>query len=138
MTKLRVTLLTSFIALILFQFIIGFRDFEDYLIVFIFILFLNDLYSKIKGPQVILLKKERMNRLLMSAIFLGLFLQPFVFDSVNISNNMRGMLYKLGFVLWAQIFLIDSFLHYKQTHSKQWLVFANLAILMIIVGAFLG
>lgn len=127
-----------FSILMLFQFLVGFRDFEDYLVVFIFVLFLNDLYFKIKSPPSIQFQVERLKRLAMSAVFLVLFLLPFIFDSVNVSNATRLMLYKLGFVLWAQVFLIDSFLHYKQTHSKQWLVFANLAMLMIIVGAFVG
>lgn len=138
MTKVKLVLLMCFSLLMLFQFLVGFRDFEDYLVVFIFVLFLNDLYFKIKRPQTIHFQEERLKRLAMSAVFLVLFLLPFIFDSVNVSNATRLTLYKLGFVLWAQVFLIDSFLHYKQTHSKQWLVFANLAMLMIIVGAFVG
>lgn len=138
MTKVKLVLLMCFSTLMLFQFLVGFRDFEDYLVVFIFVLFLNDLYFKIKRPQTINFQEERLKRLAMSAVFLVLFLLPFIFDSVNVSNATRLTLYKLGFVLWAQVFLIDSFLHYKQTHSKQWLVFANLAMLMIIVGAFVG
>lgn len=138
MTKIKLVLLISFSTLMLFQFLIGFRDFEDYLVVFIFVLFLNDLYFKIKRPQTIQYQEERNKRLTMSVVFLALFLLPFVFDSVNVSDATRLTLYKLGFVLWAQVFLIDSFLHYKQTHSKQWLVFANLAVLMIIVGAFIN
>jgi len=138
MTKVKLVLLMCFSILMLFQFLVGFRDFEDYLVVFIFVLFLNDLYFKIKRPQTIHFQEERLKRLAMSAVFLVLFLLPFIFDSVNVSNATRLTLYKLGFVLWAQVFLIDSFLHYKQTHSKQWLVFANLAMLMIIVGAFVG
>ena len=138
MTRLKLVLLISFSVLMLFQFLIGFRDFEDYLVVFIFVLFLNDLYFKIKRPQTLHFQEERIKRLAMSTVFLGLFLLPFIFDSVNVSNATRLTLYKLGFVLWAQVFLIDSFLQYKQTHSKQWLVFANLAMLMIIVGAFIS
>jgi hypothetical protein len=127
MTRLKLVLLVSFSVLMLFQFLIGFRDFEDYLVVF-----------KIKRPQTLHFQEERIKRLAMSTVFLGLFLLPFIFDSVNVSNATRLTLYKLGFVLWAQVFLIDSFLQYKQTHSKQWLVFANLAMLMIIVGAFIS
>ena len=122
----------------LFQFLVGFRDFEDYLIVFIFILFLNDLYTKISRPHNVLFHEERVKRLLMSAVFLLLFLMPFAFDSFNVSDGMRLTCYKLGFVLWAQIFLLDSFIHYKETHSKQWLVFANTAAIMIIIGAFVS
>lgn len=138
MTRLKLVLLISFSVLMLFQFLIGFRDFEDYLVVFIFVLFLNDLYFKIKRPENNLFKGERIKRLAMSALFLALFLLPFIFDSVNVSNATRLTLYKLGFVLWAQVFLIDSFLQYKETHSKQWLVFTNLAMLLIIFGAFVG
>lgn len=138
MTRIKLVLLVSFSLLMLTQFLIGFRDFEDYLVVFIFVLFLNDLYFKIKKPTNIQFMEERSQRLLMSVVFLCLFLTPFLFDSVNVSDAARLTLYKLGFVLWAQIFLIDSFLHYKQTHSKQWLVFANTAMLMIIVGAFIN
>ncbi|MFA6238794.1 MAG: hypothetical protein WC635_15770 [Bacteriovorax sp.] len=138
MTRLKLVLLLSFSSLMLFQFLVGFRNFEDYLVVFIFILFLNDLYFKIKRPEHTQFQEERIKRLVMSAVFLGLFLLPFIFDSVNVSDSTRLTLYKLGFVLWAQVFLIDSFLHYKQTHSKQWLVFANMAVLMIVVGAFIN
>lgn len=138
MTRIKLALLISFCTLIIFQFLIGFRDFEDYLVAFIFILFLNDLYFKIKRPDSNQFQSERVSRLVMSIVFFGLFCLPFIFDSVNVSNETRLMLYKLGFVLWAQVFLIDSFLHYRQTQSKQWLVFANVAVLMVIIGAFIS
>lgn len=136
MPKLKLVLLISFSTLLLFQFLIGFRDFEDYLIVFIFILFLNDLYYKLIRPRPIINGSERMKRVIMSVVFLMLLSMPFVFDTFNVSNAMRLTIYKLGFVLWAQVFLLDSFLHYKETHSKQWLVFTNTALLLILVGAF--
>ncbi|MGZ3789626.1 MAG: hypothetical protein ACXVLQ_13945 [Bacteriovorax sp.] len=138
LTKLKLVLLISFSILLLFQFLVGFRDFEDYLVVFIFVLFLNDLYFKVTKPAHFVLHEERLTRLLMSGVFLVLFSLPFIFDSFNVSNAIRLAIYKLGFVLWAQVFLLDSFLHYKQTHSKQWLVFANTAVLMIIMGAFVN
>ncbi len=72
----------------------------------------------------------------MSVVFLILLSLPIFFDVFNVSNAMRLTIYKLGFVLWAQVFLLDSFLHYKETHSKQWLVFTNTALLLIIAGAF--
>ena len=138
MTRLKLVLLISFSALMLFQSLVGFKNFDDYLVVFIFVLFLNDLYFKIKRPENNLFQSDRIKRLAMSGLFLGLFLLPFIFDSVNVSNTTRLTLYKLGFVMWAQVFLIDSFLQYKQTHSKQWLVITNLAMLFIIFGAFVG
>ncbi len=137
LTKIKLALLLSFCFLILFQSIVGFKDFDDYLIAFIFILFLNDLYCKIKHPSVVHLHQEQTKRRIMSLIFLILFSLPFIFDKFNISDQSRIAIYKLGFVLWGQVFLIDSFLHYKQTHSKQWLVFTSFAALMIIGGAFI-
>lgn len=138
LTKIKLVLIVSFAILMAIQFLAGFRDLEDYLVVFIFVLFLNDLYFKIKKPKTEVYQAERINRLIMSAVFLLLFSIPFIFDSVNVSNETRLTIYKLGFVLWAQVFLIDSFLHYKQTQSKKWLVFANAAVLMIIIGAFVS
>ncbi len=140
LTRLKLVLLLTFSFLMLFQFLVGFRDFEDYLIVFIFVLFLNDLYLKVKRPETLLDHGdgERERRLFMSAVFLMLFTLPFIFDSYNVSNAIRLTIYKIGFVLWAQIFLIDSFLHYKNTQSKQWLVFANTAVLLTIIGAFVN
>jgi hypothetical protein len=137
-TKIKLVLLATFSMLLFFQFLVGFKDFDDYLVILIFILFLNDLYFKIKNPSPSNIQIDRFMRLGMSIVFLILFLLPFLFDSINVSNSTRLTLYKLGFLLWAQVFLIDSFLHYKKTHSKQWLVFANLAMLMIVVGAFIS
>jgi hypothetical protein len=137
-TKIKLVLLATFSMLLFFQFLVGFKDFDDYLVILIFILFLNDLYFKIKNPSPSNVQIDRFMRLGMSIVFLILFLLPFLFDSINVSNSTRLTLYKLGFLLWAQVFLIDSFLHYKKTHSKQWLVFANLAMLMIVVGAFIS
>jgi len=136
MPKLKLVLLISFSTLLLFQFLVGFRDLEDYLIVFIFILFLNDLYYKLIRPRQMISSQERWKRVIMSVVFLILLSLPIFFDVFNVSNAMRLTIYKLGFVLWAQVFLLDSFLHYKETHSKQWLVFTNTALLLIIAGAF--
>jgi len=138
MTRLKLVLLVSFTILLLFQFLVGFKSFEDYLVIFIFVLFLNDLYFKIKRPNAVQFKNDRVKQIAMSAVFLGLFLIPFIFDSVNVSNPARLTLYKLFFVLWSQVFLINTYLHYKETQSKQWLLFANFAMLMIIIGAFVG
>lgn len=137
LTKVKLVLLFSFCLLITFQFFTGFREFEDYLVVFIFILFLNDLFLKINRPFNERNQNEKIKRWVMTLVFLLIYLLPFIFDLTNISNEARLFIYKLGFVLWAQIFLIDSFMHYKQTHSRQWLVFTNTAALMIIAGAFI-
>jgi len=72
LSKIKIALIVSFSALMFTQFLIGFREFEDYLVILIFILFLNDLYTKIKHP-------DRSNtgwgaqRLVMSLIFFVLF-----------------------------------------------------------------
>ena len=138
LTKVKLLLLLSFCTLMIFQLAVGFKDFDDYLIVFIFTLFLNDLHIKIRRPQTIHFQEERNKRFVMSVVFLFLFLLPFVIDAFNVSNGTRLNFYKLGFVLWAQVFLLDSFLQYKQTHSKKWLVFANTAVILIIIGAFVN
>ena len=91
-----------------------------------------------RRPQSIHFQDERNKRFIMSVVFLFLFLLPFLIDAFNVSNGTRLNFYKLGFVLWAQVFLLDSFLQYKQTHSKKWLVFANTAVLLIIIGAFVN
>jgi hypothetical protein len=138
MTKIKFVLLACFSILMSFQFLVGFRELDDYLVGLIFILFLNDLYSKIKQPNNLQLKSEKNKRIIMTLVFIFLLLLPFVFDSVNISNSMRSALYKFGFVLWAEIFLLDAFFHYQKTHSRQWLVFANLALLMIVGVTFIN
>ncbi len=136
--KVKLTLLFLFFFLLLFQYAIGFNAFEDYLIILVFVLFLNDLYVKAKTRQVNFNDQERISRLIMSVVFFVLFLMPFIFDFANFSNGTRFNIYKLGFILWGQIFLLDSYHHYKKTNSKQWLVFTNMAILMILFGAFIS
>lgn len=142
LTRLKLVLLACFSFLVSFQFLIGLRSFEDYFIVFIFILFLNDLYFKLKEPthfsHELSQQDQQKNRIGMSFVFLMLFLMPFLFDLARVSNSARLVVFKIGFVLWSQVFLLDSFLHYKETHSKQWLVFTNTAILLVMVGAFIG
>ena len=118
------------------QVLVGFKDFEDYLIVFLFVLFVNDLYIKLKKPNLLFYHDERIRRSLMTAIFLLLFAIPFVLDVFNISDVTRIFLYRLGFMLWAQVFLLDAFMNYRQTNSRRWLFITNMAVLFIIVGAF--
>jgi hypothetical protein len=136
LTKVRLGLLVSFSLLMILQILIGFKYFEDYLVVFIFTLFLNDLYFKIKWPCLVGNSYEVVKKSLMSVVFFILLMLPFIFDSLNISNGARLVFYKLGFVLWAQVFLIDSFLHYRETHSKRWLAITNLAVFLIVLSAF--
>lgn len=136
-SKVRLSLFVSFLFLICFQALIGFKYFDDYLIVFIFILFINDQFFKYKHPEKInLLNHERKTRMFMSAFFLALFSIPTILEILQVSPLKQLIFYKLAFIIWAQVFLLDAFKHYKETNSKQWLVFANTAMLFIVVGAF--
>jgi hypothetical protein len=141
MTRIKQVLLGIFTLLLLFQVAVGFRNFEDYLVIFVYVLFLNDLYYKIKKPQLENDDEEpiaRRNRIIMSVVFLVLFTLPFLIDSYNVSSRSLLLFYKLGFVLWAQVLLVDSYQHYKQTQSKKWLFFANTAVLLSVISAFVG
>jgi hypothetical protein len=136
MTRIKLALLLSFSILMLGQLLIGFKDFEDYLVAFVFALFINDLYIKLKKPDLNFYHDERIKRSIMSMIFLVLFTLPFMLDVFNVSDLTRLFLYRLGFMLWAQIFLLDAFMNYRQTQSRKWLLITNMAALLIIVGAF--
>jgi hypothetical protein len=141
MSRIKQVLLGIFTLLLVFQIAVGFTNFEDYLVIFVYVLFLNDLYYKIKKPQLDNVDDEsieRRNRIIMSVVFLVLFTLPFLIDSYNVSNRSLLLFYKLGFVLWAQALLIDSYQHYKKTQSKKWLVFANTAVILSVISAFVG
>jgi hypothetical protein len=122
--------------LFVLQIFIGFKYFDDYLIILIFILFLNDQFYKLKHPNINLLIHEQKKRNKISLFLLVIFLIPSIMDHVHLSYAKQLVFYKLGFILWAQAFLVDAYFHYKETHSKQWLLFANTAVLMIVIGAF--
>lgn len=138
LTRIKMALLLAFSTLLLFQFFIGFVSFDDYLIGFVYILFLNDLYIKVKKPDLLFYHDERIKRSVMSLIFLVLFFLPFVLDAFNVTDSSRAFIYRLGFMLWAQIFLLDAFVNYRQTQSKQWLLITNMAALLIVIGAFIN
>jgi heme/copper-type cytochrome/quinol oxidase subunit 4 len=136
LTRIKLALLLSFSSLLLLQLLVGFESFDDYLIVFVYVLFLNDLYIKIKKPDMTFYHDERFKRSIMSIVFLVLFTLPFVLDAFNVADSSRMLIYRLGYMLWAQIFLLDAFVHYRQTQSRKWLIIANMAALFIVVGAF--
>ena len=102
LTRIKLALLLAFSTLLLFQFFIGFVSFEDYLIGFVYILFLNDLYIKVKKPDLLFYHDERIKRSLMSLIFLVLYFLPFLLDAFNLNDTTRTFIYRLGFMLWAQ------------------------------------
>lgn len=136
LTRIKLALLLSFSSLMLLQLIVGFKSFDDYLIVFVYLLFLNDLYIKLKKPDMLFYQDERIKRSIMSGFFLVLFTLPFMLDAFNVTDASRMLMYRLGYMLWAQVFLLDAFMHYRQTQSRQWLIITNTAALFIIVGAF--
>lgn len=136
-SKVKLFLFASFVVLLLTQLIMGFRYLDDYLVPFVFVLFLNDQFFKFKHPEKIyLLKNEKKIRLLMTIFFIVLFSLPALLDYYHVSERIQFFLYKMGFILWAQVFLLDAFNHYKETNSKKWLLFANTAVAMIFIGAF--
>jgi hypothetical protein len=135
LTAIKKLLLMAFSTLLFFQLLVGFVSFDDYLVLFVYVLFLNDLYIKIKKPELLYYHDERLKRSKMSLVFFVLFLLPFVFDAFNVTDVTRLFLYKIGFILWAQIFLLDAFIHYKQTNSKRWLIITNMAVLFIVMGS---
>lgn len=136
LTRIKLVLLLAFTVLMLCQFLIGFNSLEDYLIAFVYMLFLNDLYIKVKKPESNFYNADRKKRIRMSIIFTILFSMPFVLDLFNVNDVMRAFIYRLSFILWAQVFLLDAFANYRQTQSKKWLFITNLAALFIVVGAF--
>ena len=136
LTRIKLALLLAFSTLMLFQFLVGFSSFDDYLIGFVYILFLNDLYIKVKKPDLCFYHDERFKRSLMSIVFMLLFTLPFILDAFNVTDITRAFIYRLGFMLWAQIFLLDAFVQYRQTQSRNWLLVTNMAALLIIFGAF--
>jgi hypothetical protein len=135
LTRIKFALLFAFSLLLVLQALVGFQSFEDYLIGLVYILFLNDLYIKVKrsDPSV---GQERVKRSVMSIIFVVLFSMTFLLDELNVTNSIRLYLYKLGFMLWAQIFLLDAFVNYRQTQQKSWLIITNMAVLLVVFGAF--
>lgn len=136
LTRIKLALLLSFSSLLILQLLVGFKSFDDYLIVFVYVLFLNDLYIKIKKPDMLFYHDERIKRSIMSGVFLILFTLPFMLDAFNVADSSRMLIYRLGYMLWAQIFLLDAFVQYRLTQSRQWLIITNMAALFIVFGAF--
>jgi len=125
-------LIVNFVMLLLFQIFVGFNDLDDYLIIFVFVLFLNDLYFKLTKPANILLQENKMKRIWMT-LFLGVVISiPLIFELFNVRGVTQLFISKVCFILWAQAFLLDSFLHYRETHSTKWLVFTNLAGIFVL------
>lgn len=125
-------LILNFVLLLSFQIFVGFKDLDDYLVIFLFALFINDLYFKLTKPTAILFQENKARRLWMSLFLLMIILMPFVFESLQIKSATQSFIGKVGLILWAQAFLLDSFLHYRETHSKRWLLFTNVGGIFIL------
>ncbi|MBY0415642.1 MAG: hypothetical protein K2Q18_15820 [Bdellovibrionales bacterium] len=138
LTRIKLALLVTFTMLMLLQLLIGFQSFEDYLIALVYLLFLNDLYIKVKKPDFNSPSDERSKRLVMSVFFLLLFAFSFALEAFNVTDGVRAFFYRLGFILWAQVFLLDAFANYRQTQSKKWLIITNMAVIFIVMGALIS
>lgn len=126
-------LIINFVFLLLFQIFVGFDDLDDYLVIFIFALFVNDLYFKMTtSHQAELTSSNKHKRIIMSLFLIVIIMGPFLFEFFDVKNATQSFLSKVGLILWAQVFLLDSFVHYRETHSKKWLLFANMAGIFII------
>jgi hypothetical protein len=125
-------LIFNFVFLLLFQIFVGFRDLDDYLVIFIFVLFFNDLYFKLTKPSSELYQESKIKRIWMTAFLMVILLVPVLFDHFQVKNTTQSFISKIGLILWAQAFLLDSFLHYRETNSKKWLFFANVAGIFIV------
>jgi hypothetical protein len=60
---------------------------------------------------------------------------PVLFDFFHVKNITQIFISKISLILWAQIFLLDSYLHYRETASKKWLLFTNIGGIFIVFFA---
>lgn len=132
LSSVKKLLLLNFVLLFLFQIFVGFKDLDDYLVIFIFALFLNDLYFKLTKPASVLCQESKRKRIGMTLFLLLVVLAPVFLDFFHVKSATQSFICKIGLILWAQAFLLDSFLHYRETHSKRWLVFTNVGGIFIL------
>jgi hypothetical protein len=125
-------LIFNFVFLLLFQIFVGFKELDDYLVIFVFALFLNDLYFKLTKPMSNLYEEQKSKRIWMTLFLVLILLVPVFFELFHVKNATQSFVCKVGFILWAQAFLLDSFLHYRETNSKKWLLFANVGGIFIV------
>lgn len=128
-------LIINFFLLLFFQIVVGFRDLDDYLVIFIFALFMNDMYFKLTRPIEPIRREEKLKRISMTLFLIVLVSMPIILEYFHVRPVTQSIIGKGGLILWAQIFLLDSFIHYRETHSKKWLVFANMGCLFVLFFA---
>ncbi len=136
-SKLKAVLFLSFFILIALQSVIGFKQFEDYLLILIFILFANDQYAKFKHSNDPFYNDsdDKKVRLIFSMFLLMFFIISLIFESVRLNQESEVLLFKIFFILWGQVFLLDTVQCYKNSHKKTWLVFSSTAMFLIIFTA---
>ncbi len=141
MNMTRLCLFFSFVILFLSQLFMGVQELEDFLVIIIFLLFVNDVVYKYKSPDSVTQKplsdEEKNIRRKMTWILFSVMLLPIVLDLFKISVQGQSIIFKVAFILWAQVFLIDAVLNYKATHLKKWLLYSQTAAMIVLVFSLL-
>lgn len=141
MNMTRLCLILSFLILLMTQIFMGIKELEDFLVIVIFLLFVNDVIYKYRNPDTITLKPmsdaEKKLRKKMTWILFIVMMFPIILDLFKVSVQGQSLIFKVVFILWAQVFLIDSVLHYRETHLKKWLLYSQTAAMIVIVFALL-
>jgi hypothetical protein len=132
LSAIKKLLLLNFLLLLIFQIVVGFKDLDDYLVIFVFVLFLNDLYFKLNKPMPTIIHEEKRKRIWVSMFLLLLILTPFLVEYFHVKSTTQLFICKVGLILWSEIFLLDTFLKYRQTQSRKWLLFANLGGIFVL------
>jgi len=132
LSAIKKLLLLNFLLLLIFQIVVGFKDLDDYLVIFVFVLFLNDLYFKLNKPMPTTIHEEKRKRIWVSMFLLLLILTPFLVEYFHVKSTTQLFICKVGLILWSEIFLLDTFLKYRQTQSRKWLLFANLGGIFVL------
>lgn len=117
----------------------GVRELEDFLVIIIFFLFVNDVIYKYRHPDTLTLKPmsdaEKSLRRKMTWILFAVMMFPIALDLFKVSVQGQSLIFKVVFILWAQVFLIDSVLNYRETHLKKWLLYSQTAAMIVLVFA---
>jgi hypothetical protein len=87
LSPIKKLLLLNFLLLLIFQIVIGFKDLDDYLVIFVFVLFLNDLYFKLTKPMPTLIHEEKRKR-----IWVSMFLLLLIVHKWNCHHNNYNLL----------------------------------------------
>lgn len=120
---------------------IGIKEIEDLLVIVIFFLFINDVVYKYRHPNSnldqSLTQEERSLRKKVTWVLFVIMLLPTLLEIFNLSSSTKELVFKIAFILWAQVFLVDAVLNYKATHLKKWLLYSHTAAVIVLVFALL-